>query len=213
MSRQNIPDFPREIVRKPPSAPKFLITKKGIGDGSQNTTHEVVQVSGSAPSIRPQGLSNQPVISKLANRSQEREYTAPAHNYPPRDESEPKKGAANSKYDVKSSRTKYSESKLDLLPQDPSVPKPFVPLSTAMFAGGPQLHVRTANGTILGTKTKRFVDAKHVPNAPAEKPIGPECPYKDLNDEWTACWDDEAGAVYYYNKLSGEATWISPCIS
>ena len=31
-----------------------------------------------------------------------------------------------------------------------------------------------------------------------------------LNDTWSACWDDQAGAVYYYNNITGEATWINP---
>ena len=40
--------------------------------------------------------------------------------------------------------------------------------------------------------------------------IGPDNPTKELSDTWTACWDNEAGAVYYYNHISGEATWIPP---
>lgn len=31
-----------------------------------------------------------------------------------------------------------------------------------------------------------------------------------LDATWSACWDGEAAAVYYYNHLSGEATWIPP---
>lgn len=27
---------------------------------------------------------------------------------------------------------------------------------------------------------------------------------------WSECWDDEAGAVYYYNDNTGEATWLRP---
>lgn len=41
-------------------------------------------------------------------------------------------------------------------------------------------------------------------------PVGPDRPTKALNEIWSACWDDEAGAVYYYNHVSGEATWILP---
>jgi hypothetical protein len=40
--------------------------------------------------------------------------------------------------------------------------------------------------------------------------VGPSKPSKDLDDIWSACWDDEAGAVYYYNKNTGEATWLPP---
>ena len=35
-------------------------------------------------------------------------------------------------------------------------------------------------------------------------------PVKEINDTWTACWDKEAGAIYYYNQITGEATWIPP---
>lgn len=45
---------------------------------------------------------------------------------------------------------------------------------------------------------------------PADEPLGPDNPFKDIDDTWTACWDDEARAVYYYNKQSGEATWLPP---
>lgn len=40
--------------------------------------------------------------------------------------------------------------------------------------------------------------------------VGPDNPVVQLNDTWSACWDDEAGAVYYYNQVTGEATWIPP---
>lgn len=43
-------------------------------------------------------------------------------------------------------------------------------------------------------------------------PIGPENPVIDLNEVWSAYWDDAAGAVYYYNHDTREATWIYPDI-
>jgi hypothetical protein len=43
-----------------------------------------------------------------------------------------------------------------------------------------------------------------------DAPVGPDNPMKQLSVEWCACWDDEAGAVYYYNQTSGEATWVMP---
>ena len=27
---------------------------------------------------------------------------------------------------------------------------------------------------------------------------------------WSQCWDDEAGAVYYFNNATGEASWLPP---
>lgn len=40
--------------------------------------------------------------------------------------------------------------------------------------------------------------------------VGPSNPIKELDQTWSACWDDEAGAIYYYNKQTGEATWLPP---
>jgi len=71
---------------------------------------------------------------------------------------------------------------------------------------------RMPNGQILGSLQKRYADASHVPHYQAELPLGPDNKYKKLNDEWSAYYDDEAGAVYYYNEISGEATWIKPKI-
>jgi chaperonin GroEL len=63
---------------------------------------------------------------------------------------------------------------------------------------------------ILGNAGKRFVNEKHVPYLPPEEPLGPNNLTKVLNNIWTACWDNEAGAIYYYNNESGEATWVPP---
>ena len=38
----------------------------------------------------------------------------------------------------------------------------------------------------------------------------PENPVVDIDETWSSCWDDEVQAVYYYNKITGEATWIPP---
>jgi hypothetical protein len=56
------------------------------------------------------------------------------------------------------------------------------------------------------------MDPNHVPHLSAESaaevdvPVGPDNPEKALDDTWTAYWDDEAGAVYYYNSETGEAS-------
>lgn len=49
-----------------------------------------------------------------------------------------------------------------------------------------------------------------MPYNPPIEPVGPDNPYQQLNETWTKCWDKEAGAVYYYNNDTGEATWIQP---
>ena len=41
--------------------------------------------------------------------------------------------------------------------------------------------------------------------------VGPDLPEKDIGDgTWRACWDFEASSVYYYNTITGEATWTLP---
>lgn len=123
------------------------------------------------------------------------------------------------------------------VPKLPTIPRPFVPPPSKDYAHLPKMHQRTAGGKILGGTTRRFVPAEYVPyyEPPTETqedanneynitenenelqyqvvvdaPVGPDNPMKELNDTWMACWDGEAGAVYYYNKITGEATWIPP---
>jgi hypothetical protein len=108
------------------------------------------------------------------------------------------------------------------LPQHPTLPKPYPGLVQADFNGQDGLlSNRTADGKIVGNVTKRFVSEAHVPyydhsahivsNTNEDQiPVGPDNPYQAINDTWTKCWDKEAGAVYYYNNVSGEATWIMP---
>ena len=83
-------------------------------------------------------------------------------------------------------------------------------LTNAPYRDTPMLNNRTPNGTILGSPTRRFVSEAHIPYLPPDEPLGPDNPVKLLNDTWSACWDKEAGAIYYYNNISGEATWLKP---
>ncbi len=108
------------------------------------------------------------------------------------------------------------------LPAHPTLPKPYPGLVPGDFyTQDGFLSNRTADGKILGNVTKRFVSEAHVPyydqnehiavaSSSEEVPVGPDNPYQPINDTWTKCWDKEAGAVYYYNIVSGEATWIMP---
>jgi hypothetical protein len=65
------------------------------------------------------------------------------------------------------------------------------------FAHDPMLH----NLSYAVSSSQRF---------DSSIPIGPDNPAMDLNETWSAYWDDAAGAVYYYNHQTGEATWIPP---
>ncbi len=33
---------------------------------------------------------------------------------------------------------------------------------------------------------------------------------KEEQEQWVEYWDEEVGANYYYNILTGEATWVAP---
>jgi hypothetical protein len=97
-------------------------------------------------------------------------------------------------------------------PLAPSVPRPFVAGHSSDLFDGPMLHNRTACGTIIGKTEPKYMDSMHVPQLVHETPLGPDNPVRDLNEYWQACWDSEAGAVYYYNHETGEATWIHPVL-
>jgi hypothetical protein len=51
------------------------------------------------------------------------------------------------------------------------------------------------------TSVKRIAEASDV---------GPDLPEKEIGNGWKACWDFEASSVYYFNTLTGEATWLPP---
>lgn len=122
------------------------------------------------------------------------------------------------------------------LPRAAALRKFEAPVVAAEYAHGPQLAKRTQGGTILGAPEKRYVENRHVPEGyvapyPAEEQsyaeedagtvltaqtAGPEHPVVPYTTDesgtiiWAQCWDDEAGAVYYFNNLTGEASWLPP---
>lgn len=96
-------------------------------------------------------------------------------------------------------------------PPRATLPRMYPALTGEEFAQhGALLNNRTVTGKILGNIPQRTVSDKHVPYLPPEEPVGPDNLYVAMNDIWTKCWDKEAGAVYYYNQKTGEATWIAP---
>lgn len=105
-------------------------------------------------------------------------------------------------------------------PKNPTIARPYPSLTADKVRHLPQLTNRGTNGAILGScpssgwnygaQEKRYVDEQHVPYLPPDEPVGPDNPVKELNETWTGCWDKEAGAIYYYNKTTGEATWVPP---
>lgn len=85
---------------------------------------------------------------------------------------------------------------------------------------------RTASGGINCSLKIRHVDERHIPrtnisshhgklpnsssHVSKSSVIGPDCPEKAYSVGVSQCWDDEAGAVYYYHHDSGEASWLPP---
>ena len=81
------------------------------------------------------------------------------------------------------------------------------------------------SGEILGKNQPKYVDSSRVPymeddylnnlqqEQEREMPTAenPVVAY-DADGIWSSCWDEEAEAVYYYNNVTGEATWIPPDI-
>jgi hypothetical protein len=95
-------------------------------------------------------------------------------------------------------------------PKRVTVPRPQPVLTAEPYYDQPPLSNRTMSGRILGTPGRNFVPEANIPYFPPDEPVGPDNPVKPLNDTWTACWDNEAGATYYYNQITGEATWLPP---
>jgi hypothetical protein len=218
-----IPQFPgQRPPRTAPAPPKFLLisdangeerkievrpntTKHGGSNGPEAGLHPIPMKQPDFPVLQTRYTTSQPP---------QRNFAQPPHRYG---------RAVDSRAESKSSDpigyagTSYTKTPnapsrgYMARPTNPTVPRPFMPLSKEAFAASPALANRTANGAILGSlSTTRYVAADHVPYLAPEVPLGPDNPSKDLNETWSAHWDDEAGAVYYYNKITGEATWISP---
>ncbi len=104
-------------------------------------------------------------------------------------------------------------------PLNPTIPQPYAPIIhppsphsgiITAAAANSMLNNRTPSGQIIGNQPRRFIESTHVPYLPPDVPVGPNNPTKELSDTWTACWDNEVGGIYYYNKITGEATWVPP---
>lgn len=88
------------------------------------------------------------------------------------------------------------------------VPAEYVPYQYQDPAAGTQ---DSAGGEYEYDQAAEYTEGEYDQYQVAEDvPVGPENPMKQLSATWSACWDDEAGAVYYYNQSTGEATWVMP---
>lgn len=217
MSSKNvIPDFPGlGVSKKAPAPPKFL---EVVGQSGQKELIRVAERRLIEPvkMTRPEPSTTPLVSATISHSTPTKYYDGPPHQF---------KGNVNSSSDAKGAPPDITKAKIvppEYIgstykqyvppPKEPTVPRPYVGHNSNEFKDGPMLNNRMPNGQILGSIQKRFADNSHVPHYQAEAPLGPDNKYKKLNDEWSAYYDDEAGAVYYYNEISGEATWIKPKI-
>lgn len=99
-----------------------------------------------------------------------------------------------------------------MLPKNPTIPTQYSPVSNSLYKDQSLTNQRSPDGSIIGSNSRKYISEQHVPYLAPDEPVGPTNPVKVLNNEWTACWDDQAGAIYYYNQYSGEATWLPPTI-
>lgn len=171
--------------------------------------------------------SEMPTPTLLSQLSPDRKYDQPPHRFPNRVDS--RMQAKTVSLDTNSSPGKplqlgppkyFGTTYVDSVnapfrpkgevPPNATLPRIYTVPTQKQFSSLPMIHNRSPDGKILGTVTKRFVPDVNVPYLPPDEPVGPDNPVKELNETWTACWDDEAGAIYYYNKITGEATWIPP---
>lgn len=236
-----IPPFPgyKQEYKTAPNPPKFLIQTKGIGAEAKT---EYIKVDDRS-TIEPPKLRSPPVDSdvkytetKYSSQSPIKSYNLPPHQFV---SSRKVNSLMEEKGNPSISHSRVVENAGALvvskvpqyvgssfmnttyssmrprppMPLAPAVPRPFIPPSPSSFNNMTLLNNRTADGKILGAYSKRYENSTNVPVLPQEVPLGPDNQTKELSETWTACWDSEAGAVYYYNKISGEATWIAPKLS
>ena len=104
----------------------------------------------------------------------------------------------------------YNHALVNRAPVAPTVPRAYPPPSRELFADAPLLGNRAPDGSILGSYQRRYAAPDKVPYREPEQPLGVHNTSKVLNAEWTAYYDESAQAVYYYNSVTLEATWIKP---
>lgn len=194
------PDLPRDItLRSPPQPPKLLVRKLRNSDGK--AIYE--------PIARSYGNYIRPIEEPSTQLIPARQTTIPPLHHPTAIPSSPLKSRVNSKYDSK------SDSSIDLKSlkvERPAYPIPYIPSSLVRK----ESLLRRNSGSEI--RVSNTVDPAHVPSLNQSDRLvlkksvlaDAEHPVVSLNKTWSSCWDDEVQAVYYYNKETGEATWIPP---
>ena len=202
-----------QTPKQPPNPPKFLV----ISTADKKSTN-IIKLEEERNAVERPKLSDPiqsglsiPTASKFTDSKPSIDYSKPSHHYPSK---------VNSKTDMKGTNNMNHNShnnkvvlKPNNIPQAPpkssAILRPYVNEDFATFSNESLLSNRSANGRIMGNYAKHYVSSNNIP-AVDEVHLGPDNPTKILNDIWTAYWDESAGASYYYNHITGEATWIKP---
>lgn len=226
----NPPNFPG-IARPRPAPPKYIVQADG-------TILQLSNIQG-PKKLEKTDPACSPIAAKISTIIPEKKFDAPPHRY---------RESVNSRTQFKMDQSALvgppvrevgstfthlpNATRVSFTPQPKNVtiPRAFIPPPRSAFQDSSLLHNRTADGTILGSHQRRFVDAQHVPSLDVaaheqmkqtlgynvsniEKlvsSVGPNNPTQLVVNNWYACWDEAAQAIYYYNGDTGEATWVRP---
>lgn len=212
-----VPDVPSDVSKRQPPKPPKLLVQKIVSEGGKQI-HKPLSFHAHIKSLKEYPADSKPIEARQTTMLPYKEYDLAPDDYKPK--------AVNSRYDYKQDASIPLK---DLtVSQQAAYPIPYIPPRIDAFQAYPLLRNRAPDGTILGSYKKNYIDPSHVPRMDsgstrlvltssqemkaALPEVGPDNPVMDINDTWSSCWDEEVQAVYYYNKETGEATWIPPPI-
>jgi len=231
MSKINHPsDYPPQKVA-PPKPPKYLIKVDSNGKDVVTLTSQQKGQGHPMQFVHQEANSRVFTNTKVSNLQSEEKVFGPAHRYRGKvDSSNESKTNRNENKGSQNSISQYNQTaerkvgdRPDNLPRSAALPRFQPPVMADDYVREAMMSQRTAGGSILGSPMKRYVNQNNIPQYINERPtefsldtistdstVGPENPVVPYNSNVSQCWDDEAGAVYYYNHSSGEASWLPP---
>jgi hypothetical protein len=238
MNKINHPaDYPAQKIA-PPKPPKYLIKVDSNGKDVVTLTNQQKGQGHPMQFVHQDPNSRTFTNTKVSNLQSEEKVFGPAHRYRGKvDSSSESKSNRNENNGIKESQNSVSQInqasdyKVGNRPDNMGLPRAAAlrrfqpPVMADNYIGEAMMSQRTAGGSILGSPMKRYVGHNHVPQhdngrasmtdtsldtISGDSTVGPENPVVPYNSNVSQCWDDEAGAVYYYNHTSGEASWLPP---
>lgn len=222
----------------PPKPPKYLIKVDSNGKDVVTLTSELKGQGRPMQFIHQDAHSRKFTDTKVSNLQSEEKAFGPAHRYRGKvdssNESKSNRNGSSGEKEFQKNSSQFSttsEQSIGNRPGNMGLPRAAAlrrfqpPVMADNYIGEAMMSKRTAGGSILGSPLKRYVGQNHVPQHDNERAsmtepsldtisvdstVGPENPVVPYNANVSQCWDDEVGAVYYYNHSSGEASWLPP---